>query len=59
MEFLQTVILVVLIYLTAIFVISCVRAIFSLRKGREKAKMVFKDVFWDFFTELLNPFNWL
>lgn len=59
MEFLLTISLILLIYLSAILLVSFIMALFAMRKGTANAKRVFKDVFWDFFAELLNPFNWL
>ncbi len=55
MEVLQTIILVLVIYLSIILLISCITAVFSMRRGKKNAKRVFKDVFWSFFTELINP----
>lgn len=58
MEVLQTIALVLIIYLSIILVISFISAVFAVRKGKNHARIVFKDVFWSFFIELLIPFNW-
>lgn len=59
MKILQTIVLMLLIYVTLVLAISGIAALISIRKGKENAKRVFKDVFWEFFTELLNPLNWI
>lgn len=58
MEVLQTIVLVLLIYLSIILMISLIAAVFAVRKGKNHARIVFKDVFWSFLTELLIPLNW-
>lgn len=58
MRTLQIIFLVLVIYLSFVLLISCIAAVISLRKGKKNAKTVFIDVFWSFFTELLNPFSW-
>ncbi len=50
---------VLLIYFTIVILISAIRALITRRNGKDFAKKVFKETFWDFFFELLNPFNWI
>ena len=52
------IILVLVLYIPMIILISFVRALFSLRKGKTYAKEKFWDTFLSFFLELLNPMNW-
>ena len=59
MEIVWIIILSVLIYLVIIFMISCMRALFSLKGVKDNVKKKFSDTFWHFFIELLNPFNWV
>jgi hypothetical protein len=59
MEIIQIIILVLLIYLVIILLISFIRALIAVRKGVSYAKKKFKETFWTFFSELLNPLNWL
>ena len=58
MEVFWIIILVLIIYVPVITLISFVRALFGLRKGKTYAKEKLKDTFLHFFFELLNPFNW-
>lgn len=58
MEVFWIIILVFVIYISMITLISFVRALFCLRKGKTYAKEKLKDTFLHFFFELLNPFNW-
>lgn len=58
MEVFWIIILVFVIYIPMITLISFVRALFCLRKGKTYAKEKLKDTFLHFFFELLNPFNW-
>lgn len=57
MDFLWIILLVPLIYLPAVAVVALLVALISGRKGNRKA--LFRETFWDFFLEMLNPFNWL
>ncbi len=59
MEIVPIIILVLLIYLAIVLLISSVRALIAVRKGAKYAKKKFKEIFWTFFSELLNPLNWL
>lgn len=59
MEIVEIVILTLLIYLVIVLMISCIRAVFSLKGGKDNVKKKFSDTFWHFFIELLNPSNWL
>ena len=58
MEVFLVIILVLIIYISAIMLISFVRALLCLRKGKAYAKEKFGDTFLSFFLELLNPMNW-
>ena len=53
------IILVLLIYFTIVILISAIRALITRKSGKDFAKEAFKETFWDFFFELLNPFNWI
>ena len=59
METIWIIILSVLIYLSIILILSCMRALLALECGKENVKEKFFDTFWHFFIELLDPFNWL
>ncbi len=59
MELIQIIILVLIIYIPVIALISGIRALVSIRKGKTFAEEKFRDTFLHFFLELLNPFNWL
>lgn len=59
MEIVQIIILVLLIYLAIVLLISSARALIALGKGAKCAKKKFKETFLTFFSELLNPLNWL
>lgn len=50
--------LVLLIYFATVILISAIRALMTRRSGKSFVKEAFKETFWDFFCELLNPFNW-
>lgn len=50
---------VLITYIPVIAVISFIRALFSIRKGKAYVKEKFRDTFLHFIFELLNPFNWL
>ena len=56
MDFLWIILLVPLIYIPAVAVVAFLTALFAGRKG--KRKEAFKEIFWDFFLEMLNPINW-
>lgn len=45
-----------LLYIILCFIIAFVRMVFS---KPQKRKQGFKETFWTFFLEMLNPFNWL
>lgn len=53
------ILLVLPIYFTIVILISTIRALTTRRKGKDFAKEAFKETFWDFFFELINPFNWV
>lgn len=57
MDFLWVILLVPLIYIPAVAVTALLVALIAERKGNRKA--LFRKNFWDFFLEMLNPFNWL
>ena len=50
------VILVSVLYLLLCLLIAFIRALFP---GKRIRKSCFKDTFWMFFLEILNPLNWL
>ena len=50
------VILVSVLYLLLCLLIAFIRALFP---GKRRRKSCFKDTFWMFFLEILNPLNWL
>ena len=58
MKVFLVIILVLIIYIPVITLISFVRALFCVRKGKTHAKEKFWDTFLSFFLELLNPMNW-
>ena len=58
MKVFLVIILVLIIYIPVIMLISFVRALFCVRKGKTYAKERFRDTFLHFFVELLNPLNW-
>ncbi len=62
MEIFLTILIILIFYLILITVLSLVRALFSIRKGKARAKEKFRDTFWalflNFFFELINPINW-
>lgn len=58
MKVFLVIILVLIIYIPVITLISFVRALFCVRKGKTYAKEKFWDTFLSFFLELLNPMNW-
>lgn len=58
MKVFLVIILVLIIYIPVITLISFVRALFYMRKGKTYAKEKFWDTFLSFFLELLNPMNW-
>ena len=49
------VILVLLAYVPLCLLIALVRALFA---GRQRRASAFRETFWHFFLELLNPLNW-
>lgn len=49
------VILVSVLYLLLCLLIAFIRALFP---GKRSRKSCFKDTFWMFFLEILNPLNW-
>ena len=55
----QVLFLTLLIYFTIIIWIASIRAFIKMKKSKGHAKRAFKDTFWHFFLELLNPFNWI
>ena len=56
MDFLWVILLVPLIYIPAVVVIALLVALIAGRKGNRTE--TFKETFWDFFLEMLNPINW-
>lgn len=58
MKVFLVIIMVLIIYIPVIMLISFVRALFCVRKGKTYAKEKFWDTFLSFFLELLNPMNW-
>ena len=50
------VILVSVLYLLLCLLIAFVRAVLP---GKRSRRSRFKDTFWTFFLEILNPLNWL
>ena len=58
MKVFLVIILVLIIYIPVIMLISFVRALFCVSKGKTYAKEKFWDTFLSFFLELLNPMNW-
>lgn len=50
------VILVSVLYLLLCLLIAFMQALFP---GKRSRKSCFKDTFWMFFLEILNPLNWL
>ena len=58
MELFQIIILVLIIYIPTVALISAIRALIGLRKGKKYAKEKFGETFLLFFFELLNPWNW-
>lgn len=58
MELILIIVCVLVIYIPVIAVISLIRALFGIRRGKAYAKEKFRDTFLHFFFELLNPFNW-
>lgn len=58
MEVFLTILLVLLLYILAVAFIALIAALFVRVKGRKNCAQTFKDVFLDFFMELLNPLNW-
>ena len=59
MDAVWIIVLMLLIYFTVVILISTIRALMARRKGEVFAKETFRETFWDFFFELLNPFNWI
>lgn len=59
MDAVWMIILVLLLYFTTVILISAIRALMAGGKGKSFAKEAFKETFWDFSFELLNPFNWI
>ena len=58
MKVFLVIILVLIIYIPVIMLISFVRALFCVRKGKTYAKEKFWDTFLSFFFYFLNPMNW-
>ncbi len=54
MDIVWIIVLVLLIYFAIVVSISAIRALLT----KNFAKEAFKETFWDFFFELINPFNW-
>ena len=59
MDAVWIIVLMLLIYFTVVILISTIRALMARRKGEDFAKETFRETFWGFFFELLNPFNWI
>ncbi|MCR2045765.1 hypothetical protein NSB25_00490 [Acetatifactor muris] len=59
MDIVWIIILVPLIYFATVILISTIQAMMTRGKGKRVAKETFKETFWHFFFELLNPFNWI
>lgn len=57
MDFLWIILLIPLIYIPAVAVAALLITLFIGRKGNRK--VIFKETFWDFFLEMLNPINWI
>ena len=57
MDFLWIILLVPLIYIPAVAVVALLTALVVGRKG--KRKETFKEIFRDFFLEMLNTINWI
>jgi len=55
MDTILAVLLGVLLYIVICFIIALVWVLFS---KSEKGKENFKETFWIFFLEVVNPFNW-
>ncbi len=58
MDVFLTILLPLMLYFPAITLISLLAALAAIKNGPQQAKTTFKEVFLDFFMELLNPFNW-
>lgn len=59
MKIIQIIVLVLLLYFLIVILISSVRALLAIKKGKEQVKKSFRETFFHFFLELLNPFNWI
>lgn len=57
MDIVWIIVLVLLVYFSTVILISTIRALMT--KGKRFSKETFKETFWDFFFELVNPFNWI
>ncbi len=51
--------LALLVYFATVILISAIRALMAGRNEKSFVKKTFKETFWDFFFELINPFNWI
>ncbi len=58
MDVFLTILLPLMLYFPAITLISLLAALAAIKNGPQQDKTTFKEVFLDFFMELLNPFNW-
>lgn len=56
MDTIYAVLIGALLYIILCFIIAFVRMVFAKPKKRKQG---FKETFWTFFLEILNPFNWM
>lgn len=49
--------LVLLVYFVTAILISAIRTLMTRRNKKSFAKETFREIFWDFFFEMINPFN--
>ncbi len=52
------VLLVSVLYIPMVALIALITALCARKKDKASFQHTFKEVFWDFFSEMLNPFNW-
>lgn len=59
MDAVWIIVLVLPVYFSAMILISAILALMTRKNEKSFAKEALKETFWDFFFELLNPFNWI
>lgn len=55
---LTIVVLVLMLYIPVSALIALIVALCTRKKDTASFQRTFRSVFWDFFSELLNPFSW-